>query len=546
MNLYNIKHCDALIIGAGVSGMLAAREIAANENNNVIIISTGKGASPYIHGFNMPLHPDDSEELFLSDMIKSGREQSDPVLAKTLCRGALPVADILAELNIQFDRKGDGYSLLRPLGASVPRVASAGNHTGVSILNALKKELSAKKNVTILDNFRALKLVSDGRKVYGAITADMDTRFFTLIAAKATVLAAGGFCNIFPFSTNTKDIGGDSIAMAYDAGAKLTDMEFVQFEPSAAVAPAALRGKSVITTMYFEGAVLKNTKGERFMLNYSDKGECVDKDVQAKCIYREIAEGRGTENGGVFFDATGVGKEKLLELYPSYVDRYKAVGIDISETPFEIAPAPHTSLGGVMINPDCSVKALSGLFACGEAIGGLHGANRIGGNAGLETLVFGSLAGKTARSYLDGFKEECDLSEFYDEISAYLGKDKEGTKATMAALAPIREEMEKALSENCSVIRSGKGLLSAISAFEKLQSKLDTFATDQIAFETEVELFRLKNDVTAALLLAKSAYERKESIGCHVRSDSTTENCNKYRVVISKADDGVSVTRCDI
>ena len=159
------------------------------------------------------------------------------------------------------------------------------------------------------------------------------------------------------------------MAMALDAGAELTDMEFVQFEPSAAVWPLAIAGKSVITTLFYEGAVLRNGKGERFMFRYSDKGECADKDVLSFAIASEIAAGRGTEHGGVAFDASGVGRERLEEAYSAYVKRYRAVGMDIAEQAMEIAPAAHTSLGGVYARPDCSTS-VEGLFVCGETLGG--------------------------------------------------------------------------------------------------------------------------------------------------------------------------------
>ena len=319
-------------------------------------------------------------------------------------------------------------------------------------------------------------------------------------------------------------------------------MEFIQFEPSAAVAPAALRGKSVITTMYFEGAVLKNAKGERFMLNYSEDAECVNKDVQARCIFREIAEGRGTKNGGVFFDATGVGREKLDSLYPSYVKRYADVGIDIATTPFEIAPAPHTSLGGVVINSDCSVKGLKGLYACGEAVGGIHGANRVGGNAGLEILVFGNIAGESACSYLaeNAQNEYVPCMEQADAIV-----NREGIPPVPGRADAIRAELGTILSEDLNVLRNGAAIEKAIEKLNALLSEVRGLTT-AIPFWGIVKLLRLENDLIAALALAHSALLRNESCGCHVRTDCPDADpaSVKYRTVVSYGVDGTMKAEC--
>lgn len=538
-----VQTYDALVIGSGISGLVAARRLAETKGRSIAILGNGVGASPYVHGFNMPLHPEDSVELFLKDTLVSGRGQCDVSLATTLCSKAPELIPVLKELGIEFDRKEDGsYSLLRPLGASVPRVASAGNHTGVAIMNAIKRELQANPTVYFKDNTRALRLLKNGDRVSGAVVADLTSEIFNVYLADVVVLACGGFCNVYPFSTNSADIGGDGVAMAYYAGAELTDMEFIQFEPSAAVAPKELRGKSVITTMYYEGAVLKNAKGERFMLKYSEDAECVNKDVQARCIFREIAEGRGTKNGGVFFDATGVGKEKLDTLYPSYVKRYADVGIDISTTPFEIAPAPHTSLGGVVINSDCSVKGLRGLYACGEAVGGIHGANRVGGNAGLEILVFGNIAGESACEFLKD-NEQTEYVPCMDAADAIVNRG--GIPPVPGRADAIRAELGTILSEDLNVLRNGPAIEKAIERLNALLCEVRGLTT-VIPFWGTVKLLRLENDIIAALALAHSALMRNESCGCHVRTDCPDADPEsvKYRTVISLGEDGNMKADC--
>lgn len=269
-------------------------------------------------------------------------------MASALCEDALDVFELLRSLNLSFNREGDGYQMLRPLGASHPRVVSIGNETGVAVLKTLRKELEGR--VDEWSETRALRLTTNGKQVTGALCYHRKDQSFTQVAAKTVVLACGGYCGIFPVSTNKRDSGGDGVAMAYEAGVRMCDMEFIQFEPSAALWPAALIGTSMITTLLFEGAVLRNREGERFMLRYGPEGEKVGKDVMARRIAEEVAAGHGTKHGGVYFDATAVGRERLESGYAMYVERYRAVGIDLASEWIELGPAPHTSLGGVQMD----------------------------------------------------------------------------------------------------------------------------------------------------------------------------------------------------
>lgn len=387
---------DCLILGGGLAGWMAAREAAA-AGLKTMLLHDGMGASPWVHGFNVPVYPEDSADIFLQDTLASGQGLSDPALARALCQDAAEVFDEIRAMGLSFNREKDGsYQALRPLGASWPRVVSIGNETGAAILTRLKETLQG--SVTELSATRALKLLKDGSRVCGALAYDAAGKRWLNLWANAVVLACGGYCGIYPVSTNKRDSGGDGVAMAYEAGAELCDMEFIQFEPSAAVWPRELVGTSVITTLLFEGAVLRNRDGERFMLRYGPEGDRVSKDVMSRRIVAEIARGKGTEHGGIYMDITGVDPARLASGYQMYVQRYRNVGIDITKEWIELAPAPHTALGGVRVDAQ-GYSTVQGLFACGEVMGGLHGANRIGGNAGLETLVFGRRAGRAAAAF---------------------------------------------------------------------------------------------------------------------------------------------------
>ena len=532
----DVFHADILMLGGGLSSWMAAHALLKKRDCRVIMLSDGFGASPWVHGFNTPLHPEDSVESFYQDVRQSGYRQNDPALARALCGDSPEIFRETQALGAVYNRNADGsYQLLRPLGASHPRVASIGNETGPDLLDKLQKEVKAHPGFTLFPHARGLRLmVKDGR-VQGALGWNRETQAFFAVSAGTVLLATGGFGRIFPFSTNKPDGGGDGIAMAYYAGAKLVDMEFIQFEPSAAVYPDAVRGQGMITTLFYEGAVLKNALGERFMLQYGPKGEQVNKDVLSRCIAKEIREGRGTAHGGVYFDATGVPKERLEEAYPMYVERYRKVGIELSETPIELAPAPHTTLGGVMIHENC-LTSLPGLIAAGEVTGGIHGANRLGGNGGLETLVFGRRAGLWLREaeLLPGAEEASLLRWAEEEIRP--GKEPIGD-----AVKRLRGVLEDALQQGAYVLRDGASIESALQTVCQAQHELNELPG--ASPEASYERLRLENDLIAARLTLLSALERRETVGCHVRLDYPGREAKPYRVVLELKDNVLQLNR---
>ena len=492
---------DVLVIGGGLSGLAAAW--AVGPEKRVALLFDGGGASPYIHGFSLPEGPGDSPECLLEDTWKSGRCQNERALVEKLAYGGGEAHALLDELEVSLDREADGsLLLLRPLGSSVPRVASVGNHTGAVLMGKLRERLAQREHVRLCEGFRALRLLTDPNGVAGALVYNRKEKRFLLIQAENVILACGGFCGIYPFSTNSPDSGGDGIAMANLAGAALRDLEFIQFEPCVGLSPPGARGKGMITTLLYEGACLRNRLGERF-LDAIPGGERVDKDILSREIYQEIRAGGGTSNGGVWFDATAVGHRRLEEVYPAYLERYAACRIDLAAQPVEVAPAPHTSLGGVTIAPDGSTT-LPGLFACGEAAGGVHGANRLGGNAGLETIVFGLAAGRSAGSISWG-REKILREEFSFPL------------LPAADRKSFRRRMERELSENLGVIRSEAGLRHAMKTFRELLA--GCVPEEGGDMDDYFETLRLQNDLQTALLLARAALARKESCGCHIRQD---------------------------
>lgn len=387
---------DVLVIGGGLAGWRAA-EAAVNAGASVVLVANGAGNSPDIHAINVPVREDDSVEFFVEDTLKSGRGGCDPELVEVLCRESVKLVD-----EFPFDRNPDGsYKLLQPLGCSVPRCASIDHKIGAYALGRIKRALAGKVEV-IKARVKSLSLDSSSLFTVHYSLGEDDG----LLQAKAVVLATGGWCAKYDFSDNPPELRGDGIDMAVSLGAATVQMDKVQYEPTVALAPERVRCIPVITTMLYEGATFRNAAGEEFL-----KDKHANKDAISKAILAEIKAGRGVVSvgsgkesssiPGIWFDATGVPHETLDTVYADTVIRYRNAGVDIHREPMLVAPAPHTSLGGLVIDRRCRVlrgdgTPIRGLYAAGEVTGGIHGENRIGGNAGTETLVFGRIAGKEA------------------------------------------------------------------------------------------------------------------------------------------------------
>lgn len=512
---------DVLIIGGGLTGIAAAHEIIKKTALQVDLLHCGGGASPYIHGFCIPVGEGDSKELFYEDTMASGYGQSDPRLAKALCENSEALMPWFKELGLSLDEKDGKYSLLHSLGSSVPRIAGIENSTGPAMLRTLRREMKDDPRYREHGKQRALSLLKEKGRVIGARCFDLENKCFYNAYARVVILASGGFCRLFPESTNSADIGGDGCAMAFEAGCALTDMEFVQFEPSAAVWPPQVAGKGIVTTMFYEGAVLRGADGRRFMLEHSEKGECVPKDVQSRLIFKEIRDHGATPHGGVWFDATKVPEEKWQGAYLPYLNRYLACGIDLRKQPVEIAPAAHTSCGGIWIDENCCT-GIPGLIACGEVAGGLHGANRLGGNAGLETMVFGRIAGQQAAKMVaevalpDATASTPDLQADVD-------------------VAAMNDLLHQILRKYLNVVRDAANLPEAEALLEELDASLGEY-------RHSFDKFRLHNDILTAKLLLKAAMARSTSVGCHVWETEGGQEA-PCRVILKNRDGEIAVSK---
>ena len=364
--------CDVLVIGGGLAGWRAA-QAAARAGCSVTLVANGVGNSPDIHALNCPVRDDDSVECYVEDTMRSGKGANDRALVETLCGGAVALKNEFA-----FDRDETGrYKAIQSLGSTVPRCVSVGHAIGAVALRRIQDELKGKVEVVegrVATLRRAGRIVGEG--------ADVPALF-----ARAVVIATGGWCGKYGFSTNPPYLRGDGIAMAQALGAAVRDMDIVQYEPTVRV-EGPRRGVPVITTLLYKGATLRNERGEEFLGDLH-----LNKDEMSKAILAEMTR---TNAQGVWYDLTSVSEADLRDCK-----------MDPAERRIFVAPAPHTSLGGVVIDPACRVLdvegvPIPGLFAAGEVTGGLHGLNRLGGNAGTETLVFGRIAGTRAADFVRG------------------------------------------------------------------------------------------------------------------------------------------------
>ena len=395
---------DVLIIGSGGAGARAAIEVD-DAGLKATIVSKGlsfrSGCTGMAEGgYNAvfkTVDKDDSIDAHIHDTLKGGSFLNDKELVKILVSESPKRLIDLENYGALFDRQESGEIDQRPFGGQTyRRTCYQGDRTGAELLNALKEEI-IRRDIECIEEVMITSLVTDDDQVIGATGLDLKDSNLIYFKAKSTILASGGAGQLYPVTSNTFQKNGDGFAIAYKAGAKLIDMEQVQFHPTGMVAPESKKGVLVTEAVRAEGGKLLNKDGERFMSKYApEKMELATRDVVARSIYQEIIEGRGSEHNGVYLDISHLDDDYIDEKLETMVLQFDNVGIDIKSEPIEVAPTAHHFMGGLKINADASTS-LANLFGAGEVCGGVHGANRLGGNALADTQVFGKIAGESAR-----------------------------------------------------------------------------------------------------------------------------------------------------
>ena len=524
---------SVLVVGAGAAGARTAIELADNGVDDVLVLGKrGHGdahttwARGGINGALGTLDPEDSWDIHAADTLDEGHFLNDPQKVETVTKQMPDRLRELDEWGMDFSRTADGEIDQRYFGAqSFRRTAFAGDHTGESILQTLV-DRAQQLEVPYRENVMITRLLSDGEEVHGAVGFDMDTGESVLFNAGAVVLAAGGYAAIYNRHTSRDDENnGDGPALAYEAGAELMDTEFVQFHPTGMAVDEddpewePWSGRLVTEAVRGEGGRLYNSEGERFMERYSpDQMELDARDVVARAIAQEITEGRGTDNGGVYLDISHKEQSFIQERLPRMYERFQDLGVDMAEQPVEVAPTAHYGMGGVAVD-EYGETSVDGLFAIGETMAGVHGANRLGGNSLAETVAFGVVTGQRIVDRVDGPGDLPDgflgsvVKPHVGDLRALANRDGEHDVQT------VFEEIQDLMWKHAGILRDEQTLQTGLDRLADLREQardMDVGPMTSDSFEYAVDIGFM---LVVAETVLRGALERTESRGAHYRTD---------------------------
>jgi succinate dehydrogenase / fumarate reductase, flavoprotein subunit len=517
-----------LVIGTGAAGLRAGIELA---QAGVQVLCVGKRRREDAHtvlaagGINAVLgtmDPEDTREQHAADTLRESYWLADPRSVEVLCREAPAAVDELVRWGAQFAREEDGRLTQRFFGAhTFRRTCFAGDYTGREIQRALVRR-AGELDVPIRDDVYVTRLLVHDGRVFGAYGFDIDTGSRLVIIADAVILAAGGHTRIWRRSSSRRDENtGDAMRLAAEAGCRLRDMELVQFHPTGMVFPEESAGTLVTEAVRGEGGILRNAAGERFMERYDPaRLELSTRDRVALANYTEIAEGRGTEHGGVLLDVSHLGRETVLSRLPRMYRQFIDLAmLDITRAPMEVAPTAHYSMGGVRVEPVTHETDVEGLYAVGECASGVHGANRLGGNSLTECMVFGRIVGQEAarwstaldlqvrdRGAIDAAKDEVD------ELLARRGDE---------FARPLQRAVRDLMTESCGVVRSEDGLQEGLARLAEVTEAATSLEVrpDLAGYADLAHAIDLEGSLLAARATLECALERRESRGAHTRLD---------------------------
>lgn len=511
---------DVLIVGAGLAGLIAACYLQENEAKNIAILTSGFGGTPYVAAFNAVVEGSptgDTADWYCEDMLAAGYDLGDRELVRTLGGYTWDCIKLLERWGVRF-APGDkaGYHLRHVSGSRCPRSLCrkdmlVGEHITNTLVPALKN-----KGVVFYEETACVELLVKDGQIAGVSALKQGESQPSAIAAGVVLAAWGGIGHLYRESTYPGDIDGRTLAMGYDAGARLIDLEFVEFEPMVCLDPPEAVGEPCPTAMLGEGGYLLNSKGERFLLNVRPQGEAgAPKSVINQAILAEVKAGRGSPKGGVWVDLRHIPKE-VLQSYPWFYDRLIKAGVDPNESLVEVGPVAHSHSGGLAID-QTGMTNIGGLFAAGEAAGGMHGACRMAGNAATQAAVSGYAAAKGIAAYrpksagdlpqpqeyrVDEALQKQNASQIKDLVTRYVNRERDA------------EGLQKAQAQLRELYESSAG---------------DTM-TQQLAL--------------SGLLLANSALLREESRGTHLRTDfpQKRDEC-RFSIAVQKGEEPQKVSR---
>ena len=518
-----------LILGAGGAGLFAA--LHAHQADPALSITVavkgllGKcGCTRMVQGgYNVALAKEDSVERHFMDTIEGGKWLPDQDLAWKLVTLAIErIRELENELGCFFDRNPDGTVHQKAFaGQTFDRTVHKGDLTGIEIMNRLAEQVWA-RNIGRLEEHRAVELVRtrDGAALAGVLMIDMRTGEYVFVRARAVLLATGGGPTMYRYHTPSGDKSCDGLAMALRAGLALRDMEMVQFHPTGLLAGTHTRMTGTVLEEGLRGAggYLLNGAKERFMPKYDPLAERATRDFVSRAMYTEIRKGSVTPNGGLYIAMAHLGPEKVAKDFKGMVERCADCGFDLAGGLVEVVPTAHYMMGGVEFAPDCTT-GLPGLFVAGEDAGGVHGANRLGGNGVANSTVFGAVAGDTMAAWA---KQEGLRDPDQAAIVAAVGRCEPKAAASHGSLEPLRERLSSVMWEKVGIIRDAAGLKSALSELDAIDDELAAtgIADANRAFNLSWhDWLNLKSLTETSRVIAQAALAREDSRGAHFRED---------------------------
>ncbi|MEJ7812309.1 MAG: fumarate reductase/succinate dehydrogenase flavoprotein subunit [Gemmatimonadaceae bacterium] len=577
---YQTHDHDVLVIGAGGAGLRAAIEAAAQGVSVGLVCKSllGKAHTVMAEGGVAAalanVDDRDSWRVHFADTMRGGQYLNNWRMAELHAREAPARVRELEAWGALFDRTADGRILQRNFGGHrYPRLAHVGDRTGLEMIRTLQDH-GVHQGIDVHMECTVLTLLKDDGRVVGAFGYDRERGRFRLFRAKAVVLATGGIGRAYKITSNSWEYTGDGQSLAYEAGAALQDMEFVQFHPTGMVWPPSVRGILVTEGVRGEGGVLRNREGRRFMFddipeNYRsqtadnpDEGwrytqgdknarrppELLTRDHVARCIVREVREGRGSPHGGVFLDIAWI-KERLpnsteviKKKLPSMYHQFKQLAdIDITTTPMEVGPTTHYVMGGVRVDGDTQMSTVPGLFAAGEVAAGLHGANRLGGNSLSDLLVFGKRAGEYAARYARA-NGAGRIDEAEVDAAAQRALEPFSRNGNGAGPYQVQHDLQEMMQDLVGIVRTEGEMERALSGLAALRQRAEHAGVPgnreyNPGWHTALDL---PNLLTVSEVITRSALERKESRGGHFRDDYPDKDPSfgAFNILVRKGDGG--------
>ena len=586
MSSYETYDYDVLIIGAGGAGLRAAIEAATGNLSVGLICKSllGKAHTVMAEGGVAAalanVDERDSWRVHFADTMRGGQYLSNARMAELHAQESPERVRELEAWGALFDRTAEGSILQRNFGGhQYPRLAHVGDRTGLEMIRALQDH-GIHQGIEVHMEHTIVSLLKNGERIAGAFGYEREKGRFKIFAAKAVVLATGGVGKAYKITSNSWEYTGDGHSLAYHAGAELIDMEFVQFHPTGMVWPPSVRGILVTEGVRGEGGILTNSEGRRFMFDdipelYKNQTadnpeegwrytqgdrdarrppELLTRDHVARCIVREVAEGRGSPHGGVFLDIAWIQEklpnapEHIRRKLPSMYHQFKELAdIDITREPMEVGPTTHYIMGGIRVDADTQMTAVPGLFAAGECAAGLHGANRLGGNSLSDLLVFGKRAGEYAAQFAtENGSVQIDTAQV-DAVAAQVLKPFENSPEGDNPYQ-IQAQLQEMMQELVGIARSEENLTRALEEIQRLAGKARTVHAIgnreyNAGWHTALDLDNL---LTVSEAIALAALERRASIGAHSRDDYPEKEepgGGKYNTVIQKTPDNAMTIR---